>query len=163
MTHSFDLETIDGATVFDQDNDKIGAVKEVYLDDHTGHPRFATVTTGLFGMKETFIPLDAAWAIADGDLKVPYSQDFIKDAPNIDPDGHLEPEEERQIFEYYGLDYNQEPTPAAEEQDAAGEPGPSHVRLRKRVITEYANGDVRKNIIDVEPHEDDGEGAPRLR
>lgn len=102
MTKNFNLENIDGATVYDQHNDKVGTVKEIYLDDQTGTPRFATVSTGLFGMKETFVPLEAARPVADGDLKVPFTKDFIKDAPNIDPDGHLEPSEERRIFEYYG-------------------------------------------------------------
>lgn len=104
MTETFNLETIDGATVFDQNNDKVGTVKEVYVDDQTGNARFVTVATGLFGMKETFVPLDAARSIADGDLKVPYTKDFIKDAPNIDPDGHIDPSEEQEIFAYYELD-----------------------------------------------------------
>ena len=103
MTQNFNLENLDDATVYDQDNEKVGTVKEIYLDDQTDEPRFATVSTGLFGLKETFVPLDAAQPIADGDLKVPFTKDFIKDAPNIDPDGHLEPSEEREIFEYYGL------------------------------------------------------------
>ena len=95
MTENFNLENINGATVYDQNNDKVGTIKDIYLDDQTGKPSFATVSTGLFGMKETFVPLDAARPVADGDLKVPFTKDFIKDAPNIDPDGHLEPSEER--------------------------------------------------------------------
>ena len=105
MTENFNLENLDGATVYDQHNDKVGTVKEIYLDDQTSEPRFVTVATGLFGMKETFVPLDAAHRIADGDLKVPYTKDFIKDAPNLDPDGHIDPAEEREIFEYYSLDF----------------------------------------------------------
>lgn len=101
MTEHFTLENIDGATVYDQNNDKVGTVKEIYLDDQNGRPSFATVSTGLFGLKETFVPLEAAHLIADGDLKVPFTKSFIKDAPNIDPDGHLDPSEERRIFEYY--------------------------------------------------------------
>lgn len=123
MTQNFNLENIDDATVYDQDNEKVGTVKEIYLDDQTDQPRFATVSTGLFGMKETFVPLDAAQQIADGDLKVPFTKDFIKDAPNIDPDGHLEPSEEREIFEYYGVghgDTANTQTPAAGGPAAGG-------------------------------------------
>lgn len=104
MTETFNIENYDNATVYDQNNEKVGTVKEVYLDDQTGEPNFVTVSTGFFGMKETFVPLDAASRIADGDLKVPFTKDFIKDAPNIDPDGHLDPAQEREIFEYYSLD-----------------------------------------------------------
>ncbi|GAA4105634.1 DUF2382 domain-containing protein [Enteractinococcus coprophilus] len=124
MTNNFNLENIDGATVYDQNNDKVGDVKEVYLDDQTGEPRFITVATGLFGMKETFVPLEAANRIADGDLKVPYTKDFIKDAPNVDPDGHIEPSEERQIFEYYSLDFGADRTaaPTRDTEGIAGAP-----------------------------------------
>lgn len=124
MTHNFNLENLDDATVYDQDNEKVGSVKEIYLDDQTDEPRFATVSTGLFGMKETFVPLDAAQPIADGDLKVPFTKDFIKDAPNIDPDGHLEPSEEREIFEYYGMTTTggTNTTPPAAGAPAAGAP-----------------------------------------
>lgn len=172
MTQNFNLETISEATVYDQDNEKVGAVKEIYLDDQTDEPRFATVSTGLFGMKETFVPLDAAQPIADGDLKVPFTKDFIKDAPNIDPDGHLEPSEEREIFEYYGIGHTdtantKAPTaggpaagaPAAGKPvtDEAGEQAVAHeerlkvgkqdqvagkARLRKRVVTEHQQVDV---------------------
>lgn len=113
MAENLNLENINDATVYDQDNEKVGSVKEIYLDDQTNEPRFATVSTGLFGMKETFVPLDAARQIADGDLKVPFTKDFIKDAPNIDPDGHLEPSEEREILDYYDMDFN---APAANSQ-----------------------------------------------
>lgn len=172
MTQNFNLENLDDATVYDQDNEKVGSVKEIYLDDQTDEPRFATVSTGLFGLKETFVPLDAAQPIADGDLKVPFTKDFIKDAPNIDPDGHLEPSEEREIFEYYGMSPTggaNTKTPAAGDvagAPTAGDPAAAveggeqavareehlkvgkedHVagqaRLRKRVVTEREQVDV---------------------
>ena len=122
MTQNFNLENLGNATVYDQNNDKVGSVKEIYLDDQTDEPRFATVSTGLFGMKETFVPLDAAQSIADGDLKVPFTKDFIKDAPNIDPDGHLEPAEEREIFEYYSLDHTGKTDAPTAGGPAAGAP-----------------------------------------
>ena len=159
MNNNFDLETIYDATIYDQDNEKVGAVKEVYLDDQTGEPRFATVSTGLFGMKQTFVPLDAARASGEGDLTVPFTKDFIKDAPNIDPDGHLDPSEERRIFEHYGAE-NASRSAAAPDNtatDDGGEQAVAHeerlkvgkqahvtdqVRLRKRVVSERQQVDV---------------------
>ncbi|GAA1349856.1 PRC and DUF2382 domain-containing protein [Falsarthrobacter nasiphocae] len=100
MTVNLNLEALRGSTVFGNDGEKIGKIGEVYLDDQTNEPTFATVNTGLFGLKETFVPLDRAQETADG-LTVPFSKDFIKDAPNVDADGNLSPEEEQRIYDYY--------------------------------------------------------------
>ncbi|MFD1212495.1 PRC-barrel domain-containing protein, partial [Arthrobacter sp. GCM10027362] len=48
------------ANVIDSEGHKIGSLGELYLDDRTNEPNWATVRTGLFGMSETFVPLDAA-------------------------------------------------------------------------------------------------------
>jgi uncharacterized protein (TIGR02271 family) len=100
------VEKLQNATVYGTDGDKIGSVGQVYLDDQTNQPTFVTVRTGLFGMKETFVPVSKATSSQDG-LQVPFDKAFVKDAPNIDADGSLTPEEERRIYEYYSLDYPQ--------------------------------------------------------
>lgn len=102
-----DFENIDSlrnATVYGEGGDKIGSVGEVYLDDQTKEPTFVTVKTGLFGTHETFVPMGSA-SIEGGDIRVPYTKDFIKDAPNIAADGKLSPEEEQNIYSYYSLEY----------------------------------------------------------
>ncbi|WP_129360005.1 DUF2382 domain-containing protein [Rothia uropygioeca] len=103
MTNNQNIESLRNSTVYGNNGDKIGKVGEIYLDDQTNEPTFATVNTGLFGSKETFVPLNQARASDDG-LTVPYDKDFVKDAPNIDDDGSLTPEEEQRIYEYYSLD-----------------------------------------------------------
>ncbi|GAA4282825.1 PRC and DUF2382 domain-containing protein [Brevibacterium daeguense] len=105
MTKNIDFDALENANVYDSEDKKIGSIGQVYLDDQTQDPKFVTVNTGLFGTKETFVPFDAANQSADG-LRVPFTKDFVKDAPNIDVDGHLTPDEERRLFEYYGLDYH---------------------------------------------------------
>ena len=98
------IDRLQDANVYDTNGDKVGSVGQVYLDDATNEPTFVTVKTGLFGMKETFVPLNQASQAQDG-LTVPFDKDFIKDAPNVDADGSLTPEEEQRIYEYYSLDY----------------------------------------------------------
>ena len=98
------IDRLQDANVYDTNGDKVGSVGQVYLDDATNEPTFVTVKTGLFGMKETFVPLNQASQAQDG-LTVPFEKDFIKDAPNVDADGSLTPEEEQRIYEYYSLDY----------------------------------------------------------
>src|SRR3712207_6418327 len=96
------IQQVIGTTAVDADGDKLGKVGEVYLDDETGRPEWATVHTGLFGTKETFVPL--AQAELSGDtLRFPYDKAKVKDAPKIDTDGHLSPQEEQELYRYYGL------------------------------------------------------------
>jgi uncharacterized protein (TIGR02271 family) len=42
----------------------------------------------------------------DQDVRVPYDKQLVKDAPRVDPDGHLSEAEERQLWRHYGLDYD---------------------------------------------------------
>jgi uncharacterized protein (TIGR02271 family) len=97
-----DIDRIIGTNAVDPDGEKIGKVDNIYLDDDSGEPEFALVNTGLFGMRSSFVPLRGAELNADGDLRVAHAKDTVKDAPNLDEDGHLEPEQERELFDYYG-------------------------------------------------------------
>ena len=99
-----DLRGWQGQTVVASDGDKIGKLADVYFDDETGQPAFMTVKTGLFGNRETFIPVERASAQGDR-IVVPYDKDTVKDAPNVDPDGHLSQDEEAAIYRHYGIGY----------------------------------------------------------
>ena len=82
--------------------DKIGGIGQIYLDDNTGEPNWVTVKTGLFGTSESFVPLDGA-DLRGGDIVVKYDKATIKDAPRVDADGSISPEEEDALYSYYGL------------------------------------------------------------
>lgn len=88
------------ASVHDSNGDKVGSLGQIYLDDQTGEPSWATVNTGLFGMSESFVSLEGA-SLRGDDLHVGYTKDQINDAPNIDEDNHLDPAEEDRLYEYY--------------------------------------------------------------
>ncbi|MFK0181741.1 DUF2382 domain-containing protein [Streptomyces xanthochromogenes] len=89
-------------TVHDPEGDKIGKVEQVWLDDRTGRPEWVTVKTGLFGMKETFVPL--AGARAEGDtLTVAHPKSVVHEAPHVDADQHLDVHEEQALYQHYGL------------------------------------------------------------
>jgi uncharacterized protein (TIGR02271 family) len=91
------------------DGSKIGTVGQIFLDDETGRPEWATVSTGTFSKKESFVPLAQAELTGDT-LNVPYDKAKIKDAPQVDVDsGHLSPEEEEELYRYYGFEYQQAP------------------------------------------------------
>ena len=108
-----DLRNLLGASAHDPFGDKIGKVGQVYYDDDTDQPKWITVHTGLFGTNESFVPLQGA-QIQDGIVAVGYDKQRIKNAPNIAKDGHLSPEEEAQLYRYYGIGgYDQPGTPDA--------------------------------------------------
>ncbi|MFJ7212389.1 DUF2382 domain-containing protein [Amycolatopsis sp. NPDC098790] len=94
-------ELIDSAVV-DPAGNKLGKVGNVYLADATHQPEWITVKTGLFGTKESFVPLSGAHTDKDG-VHVQVDKDAVSDAPRIDADGHLSPEESTQLYQHYGL------------------------------------------------------------
>jgi uncharacterized protein (TIGR02271 family) len=114
------VQRVIGRDAYGSDGDKIGRVGQVFLDDQTGRPDFATVNTGLFGMSESFVPLAEA-TVTDAGLSVPFTKDRVKGAPSVSPDrGHLSEEDEQMLFEYYGLGYD---APAGRHRDDTGDVG----------------------------------------
>jgi uncharacterized protein (TIGR02271 family) len=102
-----DVDTVrnwQGSTMIDADGDRIGTIESTYVDDQSGQPEWALVNTGLFGTRSTFVPLAQASA-SGGQVQVPYQKQLVKDAPNMDPDGHLSEAEEQELWRHYGLDY----------------------------------------------------------
>ena len=90
--------------LIDNDGDKIGKIDDIYLDRETDQPEWAVVTTGLFGTKRTFVPIQEATPSEDG-IRVPFEKATVKDAPKIDPDGELSRDEEQTLYQHYGRDY----------------------------------------------------------
>lgn len=97
-----------GGTVVGSDGEKIGKFGQVFLDDQTGEPQWVTVRTGLFGMSESFVPLDEASVHGDT-VTVPFDKQIVKDAPRIDDeDGHLSPADEQELYRYYNRSYDRQ-------------------------------------------------------
>jgi sporulation protein YlmC with PRC-barrel domain len=94
-----------GGTAVDNDGQKIGKIGQVFLDDQTGEPEWATVNTGLLGTKESFVPISSATVEGD-ELRVPFGKDTVKAAPAVDArNGHLSPDEEVHLYQHYGMSY----------------------------------------------------------
>ena len=168
MTEAYDWQ---GRTIVGSDGEKIGKVDEVYLDDRTGKPEWATVKSGLFGSKSNFVPLAGA-SSAGEDVSVGVTKDQVKDAPGVEADGELSQQEEVKLFEHYGVPYTDEGSVTAQGAPQDGQPsGAGHdtsgpdtdgamtrseeelrvgtrsvetgrVRLRKHVVTEMVTKTV---------------------
>ena len=99
------IENVRGTTAYGADGEKIGKVGEIYLDDQTNQPEWATLKTGLFSGNQSFVPLADA-SITRDRLTLPYDKETVRAAPSIGNDGHLAPDEERQLYAHYGLSYD---------------------------------------------------------
>jgi stress response protein YsnF len=89
-----------GTTAYDVTGQKIGTVEHFYVDDRTGAPTWVSVTTGLFGTRQSVVPaVDASFA--DGGLRLPVAVDAVKNAPPLTGD-HLTPDDEAELRRHYG-------------------------------------------------------------
>src|SRR4051794_31673819 len=105
QTHQ-DVLSLRGQELRGSDGEKIGTIEEIYLDTETQQPEWAVVTTGLFGTKQTFVPIRDA-RTSDGGVTVPFDKATVKDAPNVDPDGQLSEREEAELYRHYGMEYSE--------------------------------------------------------
>ncbi len=97
---SYDPTQLQGTTAVGPDGEKIGAVKQVYINDTTNEPEWVTVSTGLLGTKESFAPLSGSRLEGDT-LVLAVGKDVVKGAPNIDDDGHTGEQEQNALYDYY--------------------------------------------------------------
>ena len=103
------IETVQawqGRTMVDPAGDKLGTIDAIYLDDETGQPEWATVTSGMFTAKTAFVPLAQAQDTGDS-VQVPYDKQQVTDAPSLEADGSLSQDEEAELYRHYGLDYSE--------------------------------------------------------
>ena len=56
MANEKNIKDLFNATAYDRNGDKLGAVKEVFVDDNSGQPTFVEVGHGLFGMSSSVSP-----------------------------------------------------------------------------------------------------------
>jgi len=100
-----DVKDWRGQNVLGSDGEKIGSLEDIYLDRSSGEPEWAAVKTGLFGSNLNFVPIDGA-DLGDNGVRVAYDKAKVKDAPNVEADGELSPEEEERLYTHYGRGYD---------------------------------------------------------
>jgi uncharacterized protein (TIGR02271 family) len=106
-----DLRGSDGA--------KLGTIEEIYLDAETREPEWALVTTGLFGTKQSFVPLRDA-SVSDDGVAVPFDKATVKESPTMDPDGRLSESEEAALYRHYDMAYDEPPSTRTTGRDTSG-------------------------------------------
>ncbi|XVV02029.1 DUF2382 domain-containing protein [Actinosynnema sp. CA-248983] len=103
MINQAEVDRLYDCDVLDAHGERIGSVKQVWLDDRDGRPMWASVHTGLFGMKESFVPIQDA-TVSKGHIVVPVEKQQVKDAPRIDTeDQHMSDQQQEELYRYYGM------------------------------------------------------------
>ena len=109
MANTNRIEDLANATAYDVDGDKIGGVKDVYVNDTSGQPDFVSVNHGLFGAGTSIVPL-RGHTLRDGELHLAFPKGRIEDAPDLDENGHLTTEDQDAFYRHYGLENTQDVT-----------------------------------------------------
>ncbi|MFY9932741.1 MAG: PRC and DUF2382 domain-containing protein [Streptosporangiaceae bacterium] len=100
MTTTQELQNMEGQTAVDVNGKKLGKIGQIYVDDQTSQPLWVTITTGMFGTKQSFAPLHGSRPSGD-DLQLAVTKDMVTDAPGIEADGHIEDSENEALYTYY--------------------------------------------------------------
>jgi uncharacterized protein (TIGR02271 family) len=100
MTTTNDLQNLEGQTAVDTNGAKLGKIGQVYVDDQTGQPLWVTISTGMFGTRESFAPLYGS-RIDGENLRLAVTKDMVKDAPGVEADGHIQDTENEALYTYY--------------------------------------------------------------
>ncbi len=136
MSPTVDAYSWQGCTMVGSDGEKLGKISEIYEDPATGRPEWATVDTGLFGKKSNFVPL--VGASLDGEnIRAQVTKAQVKDAPGVEADGELSEQEERRLFEHYGVPYTDEGSTTAQ-----GTPGQGYATGEREGVGRGAGHDT---------------------
>lgn len=96
------VDALYDAEVMSVDGDKLGPVRQVYVDDRTGAPTWVTVRTGWFGGREHPVPLEGSERTEDG-IRVSASGPEVREAPTVEEDEFLGEDRLAELYRYYGL------------------------------------------------------------
>ena len=100
MTTTDELQNMEGQTAVDVNGAKLGKIGQIYVDDQTGQPLWVTISTGMFGTKQSFAPLYGSRSDG-GDLHLAVTKDMVTDAPGVEADGRIEDSENEALYTYY--------------------------------------------------------------
>ena len=90
-----------GRVVLDRTGDKLGSVLDVFYDAENDEPGWVLLGTAGADASTRLVPV--AQAVEYGnELRVPYDRAFVEGAPGMDPGGRLWPQEEAELYAYYG-------------------------------------------------------------
>jgi sporulation protein YlmC with PRC-barrel domain len=114
-----------GRTLLDSAGEKVGVIEDVYVDQQTKKPEWVLVKADPLRGRKTFVPLPVLrW---EGDqLQAPYRKEQITSAPYVGDGEQAAPEDEKRLFQHYGIPYSGAGTVTSEpERDFPRGPEPT--------------------------------------
>src|SRR3954452_18817042 len=93
-----------GRDVLDSGGERLGGVREIYLDRETGHPEWVLVDVE--NDTARFVPLADA-QVGSATIRVAHSASQIRSAPGIGAEAQIDQAEERRLYAHYGLGYSE--------------------------------------------------------
>src|SRR4051794_5545381 len=116
-----------GRDVLDSGGERLGGVREIYLDRETGRPEWVLVDVD--SDEARFVPLADA-SVESSTIRVAHTADAIRKAPGIGAEPRIDQSEERRLYAHYGLGYvegdsGSGPPPEEPEQRASGPTPPA--------------------------------------
>ena len=105
-----------GRVVLGRTGDKLGSVLDVFYDAENDEPGWVLLGAAGAGDETSLVPV--ADAVEHGnELRVPYDRAFVEAAPGMEPGGRLWPQEEAELYAYYGLAYTEASLAGLDEED----------------------------------------------
>jgi hypothetical protein len=109
-----------GRVVLDRTGDKLGSVLDVFYDAENDEPGWVLLGEAGAGQGTHLVPV--AEAIEHGnELRVPFDRAVVEGAPGMEPGGRLWPQEEAELYAYYGLPYTGASLVDLDEEEDASE------------------------------------------
>ena len=101
MIEMIDVEDMIGADVLDRDDDRIGEVRQVFVDAESEQPTWVGVRVGLLGA-EVLVPLDGAdWD--ESTVRADVTRTCARSAPAVDLDEPLTEQGQDLLLRHYGI------------------------------------------------------------
>jgi uncharacterized protein (TIGR02271 family) len=129
-----------GLEVVDRAGDRVGWVRDVFVDDETGHPVWLAVATGRLERHLSFVPVEGA-GTNDSRVMIDWDRATVKDSPRAGPEGeeYLSPEEVGELSSYY---QRRRPGASRTVQEAAVSPDGVMTRSEERAHFGVRNEEV---------------------
>ena len=103
-------KTLLDGDVYDRDGERMGTVKDLYVDTEGEEVRFLDVGAGGFlglGAKHFVVPMEAVSDTIGGGVKIDQSREKVEGSPELYTKGVPEDAYQRGLYDYYGYRYPQ--------------------------------------------------------
>ncbi len=100
--------------VYGRDGEKIGTVKDLYVDEEEGEVCFLDVGAGGFlglGEKHFMVPMEAVTEMSGGGVTIEHTSERVEGSPELDTKGVPGDAYQQEVYDYYGYPNPRSPYP----------------------------------------------------